>query len=162
MTRMLAWFDRYIKGNVFASVAAQLGTPVAADGWAMSLVGMWRDVKFQGLTPAGYFVQVDLHFEAKESGKPLTLNLPQDAALLASNGRAFPPKGIPYVRDEYHNLALITGQPSVTFEGEKEDTFALTLTFDAPASEHELALRVKDFPLVRVTFKENAETTQTG
>jgi dipeptidyl aminopeptidase/acylaminoacyl peptidase len=146
--RMLRWFDRFLKGDTFASVAGRLGEPVEANGWAMTLTAEWRDVKFPGMTADGQFVQVDLHFKATEPGKPLTLDFPRDAALIAPDGREIPPKGIPFEHGEHR--ALITGQPSVKLEGEAGATFTLTLTFDVPADAKEFALRVKDFPLVRV------------
>ncbi|MCS6861492.1 MAG: prolyl oligopeptidase family serine peptidase, partial [Abditibacteriales bacterium] len=147
-TRMLRWFDRFLKGDALASVTAALGEPVTANGWAMTLTAAWRDVRFPGMTADGQFAQMDLHFQATASGKPLTLEFPRDAALLTPDGREIPPKGIPFERGEHR--ALIMGQPSVTWEGEAGTEFALALTFDVPATAQEFALRVKDFPLVRV------------
>jgi hypothetical protein len=137
-----------VKDNELMNVVGHLGEPVKADGWTMTLVGEWRDVKFLGLTPEGQFVQVDLHFRALQPGQSLTLNFPQDAALLTPDGREIPMKGIPFEHDE--RRTLIVGQPAVKFAGEA--TFALILTFDVPADEKEFALRVKNFPLVKVTL----------
>lgn len=152
--RALEWFNRYLKGETPETRKEfRIGEKVPAGTWEFEVVSVNAEATYPGLTADGRFVEVSLLFKStRRESPPLELRLDeQDVVLLDDRDNAVTPLGVPVETRGVRGLVRgATRFTAAVVAGEPTTYVPLVLTFDLPRDRQAVALRVKNFPLVRL------------
>ncbi len=157
MRRMLAWFDKYLKGEKPGLPAEyRIGIPVAHGNWELTVISAERSERYLGRKPEGSFLEVNFILKSRDGAAgPLGLNItgaPGDIALLDSAGREYRPVGVPV--QLLGEKLLVSGRAqsisAAPDQEQKELTVPVAIAFDVPRDQREFKLRIKDFPAISI------------
>jgi dipeptidyl aminopeptidase/acylaminoacyl peptidase len=142
LERTLRWFDRWLKGDAFAS-ATPLGETAADDELQVCLTQVRYPVRWLNCQPSDGegLVEATITLQAMREG--MRVSLAKEIRLWDDEGREHPPLGI--VQGEGENSFVVEGDLQVAVP--KERSLPLRLAFRLPSDRHPCALQIRSLTL---------------